>query len=407
MRILLFSNWLPPIRSGSAYYASSLAHSLAGRGHEVQVVTLDWGPEYLPSGDLPFQIHRLPVIKLSHLPLFYNLKLMGLAYTRHNCRALKAIVTQFRPDLLHHVNHIFDTVFLTNHVGRWAGIPVVGSITTPIQHQNPVKQRLMEVADRLTVGGFGVSRWDGIVSLDYTVHRYVGHLYGKEAQQRSHVIPFGARLEASSLYEEHSQGRSERPQVLMAGHIHPFRNPVELVRAMTIVVKEIPNARLVLAGRVDLREPVRVARELGFTADQVSFLGETLHDEVVRLMKTSHLFASWVTGPYPSLGTAPMEAMLCETPVINDLPEDLFGEGKLKNGENILLVNSRDPQSIAETIIRLLKDESLRRRIGAGGRRFVLQHLSWDSIAADMERLYETILRERGMNPSRKHSVSI
>ena len=253
----------------------------------------------------------------------------------------------------------------------------------------------MGLVDRVTIGWFGVRRWDGIVSLDHTIHEYVGRLYGAQAQRRSVVIPFGVRLGSMSLYDDYLLCKSERPQVLMVGHIHPFRNPVQLVRAMPLVLQTVPEARLLLAGRVDLQEPVKVARELRLTTDQVQFLGETPHNEVIDLMKTSHIFASWVTGPYHSLGTAPMEAMLCETPVINDLPENLFGEGKLKNGENILLVNSHDPRSIADAIIRLLQDKGLRQRIGARGRRFVLEHLSWDSIAAQMEQFYKNILAER------------
>jgi glycosyltransferase involved in cell wall biosynthesis len=112
-------------------------------------------------------------------------------------------------------------------------------------------------------------------------------------------------------------------------------------------------------------------------------------------MKASHVFASWVTGPYHSLGTAPMEAMLCKTAVINDVSEDLFGAGKLKNGENIVLVDSRDPQSIADALIRLLTDEEFRLRVGGLGRRFVLDHLSWQSIAAQMECFYERILAQK------------
>lgn len=405
MRVLILSNWFPPITSGSSFYTSSLAQSLAARGHKVVVVTLDWGPAYAPPTDLPFPIYRLPAIKIPRLPLFYNLELMGFAFTPGNRRRLKLLIKRYRPHILHHVNHIFDTTFLSTSVACSTGTPVVGSITTPIQHQNPRMQWIMSLADRMTVGFFGVRRWDGIVSLDHVVHEYVGKVYGDQARLRSVVIPFGVRLESMSLYNNHRPCRSERPQVLMVGHIHPFRNPVQLIRAMPLVLKAVPEARMVLAGRVDLQEPVKVARELGLTADQVQFLGETPHDEVIRLMQTSHVFASWATGPYRGLGTAPMEAMLCETPVINDLPENLFGEDKLENGGNIVLVNSRDPQSIANAIIRLLKDEGLRQRIGVAGRRFVLEHLSWDNIAAEMERFYERVLAERGMKMSNKEPL--
>jgi uncharacterized protein (TIRG00374 family) len=392
MRVLLLSNWFPPVVSGSSFYTSSLAQALVARGHEVAVVTLGWGPEYAPPGDLGFPVHLLPVIRLPKLPIFYNLRLMGLACTPANRKRLRAIVEKFRPDVIHHVNHIFDTTFLAVNVARKAGVPLVGSITTPIQHQNPLRQRVMGLADRLTVGRFGVQRWNGVVCLDRTVYDYVATQYGPATASRSEVIPFAVRMESMAQYEDRSRPRANRPQVLFVGHIHPFRNPVKLVRAIALVARQIPDVRLVLAGRVDLAEPAEVARELGLTGEQVQFLGATPHEQVVELMKSSHVFANWVTGPYKSLGTAPMEAMLCETPVINDLPENLFGEGKLKDGENIVLVDSLDPRAISDAIVRLLKDQAHWRRVGAGGRRFVLEELSWDSIAAQMERFYRLVL---------------
>jgi len=392
MRILIFSNWFPPVISGSSFYAKSLAQSLMNRGHEVEVVTLDWGKEYAPSDDLSFPVHRLGVLRIPKSRFFYKLELMGYSFTPSNCRHLREIIEKHRPNILHHVNHIFDSTFLTSRIARKAKIPIVGSITTPIQNQNPFLQWIMGLADRMILGTFGVRHWDGIVSLDKIVHEYVGKLYGIRAQQRSVVIPFGVRLDRMSDYEDPSGSRSSRPQVLMVGHIHPFRNPVQLIRAMPIVLEAIPNARLILAGRADIDEPIKVARKLALTSDQVEFVGSKSHSEVVSLMKNSHVFASWITGPYHALGTAPMEAMLCETPVINDIPEDLFGEGKLKNNENIILVDSHNPQSIAQAIIRLLKDEELRQKIGIGGRRFVLDHLNWQGIAAQIENLYESIL---------------
>ena len=395
MRILLISNWLPPVISGSAYYAGSLAQALQARGHEIIGVTLDWGEEGRPETDPPYPVFRLPVLRVPKLPIFYNLKLMGFAFTPGNQRRLERLIHEHRPDLIHLVNHIFDTNFLATRAARSTGIPIVGSITTPIQHQNPWVQAVFGAADRLLVGRFGVSRWNGIISLDWTVHRYVGEVYGREVQKRSVMIPLGARLEAMTAYGNGLPQRTGQPQILMVGHIHPFRNPTQLVRAMPHVLKKIPNARLVLAGRVEIQEPVRAARSLGLNEDQVQFLGETKHEKTIELMKHSHLFATWVTGPYPSLGTAPMEAMLCQTPVISDLPENLFGEGKLKNRENIVLTDSKDPRAVAEAVLGLLGDEGRRQKIGAAGRRFVLEHLNWGRIAEETEEFYEQILKRK------------
>lgn len=396
LRILFISNWFPPVVSGSSFYAKSLAESLRSRGHEVEVVTLDWGEEYAPDPGLPFPVVRLPVLRIPRLPLFYYLRLMGFAFTPQNVKRLKHLIVQYRPDILHQVNHIFDTSFLTAHVAKSLGIPLVGSITTPIQHQNPWVQKLYHLADAWLIGKWGVGNWDGVVSLDRTVHDYVGRVYGPEVQKRSVVIPFGVRLEMIQRYGAPPPPRPpSRPQILMAGHMHPFRNPTQLIRAMKYVLAEVPDARLILAGRGDLEEPRKSAREMGFTEEQVKFLGETPHLETIELMKTSQVFVTWVTGPYRSLGTAPLEAMLCGVPVVSDLPEDLFGEGRLQNGANIILVNSKDPRSVAQNLIRLLKDEGLRERVGSRGREFVSSFLSWDEIAKEMEQFYARLITQK------------
>jgi glycosyltransferase involved in cell wall biosynthesis len=391
MRILLLSNWFPPILSGSSFYTASLAQALVARGHEPAVVTCDWGPDSTPARDLPYPVYRLPVCRLPKLKLLFSNSRMGLAWTPGNSRRLREIAVRHGSQLIHHVNHIFDSTFLSAGVAKKLGLPIVGSVTTPIQHESPLMQALMGVADRWTVGRFGVCRWDRVVCLDRVVKEYVRRQYGPRAAARSVLIPFGVRLDALSEYEQRGP-RAARPQILFVGHIHPFRNPTQLVRAMPLVLQAVPAARLLLAGREDLPGPRAAAAELGLTDDQVCFLGETAHADVVRLMRESHVFTSWATGLYRGLGTAPMEAMLCETPVVNDLPDGLFGPGLPRHGENILLVNSRDPRSVADALVRLLTDEDLRRRIGAAGRRFVLEHLSWDRIAAQMEQLYCTLL---------------
>jgi glycosyltransferase involved in cell wall biosynthesis len=397
MRVLIFSNWFPPVQSGSSFYASSLARALSARGNDVAVVTLDWGSPYAPPSDTAFPIYTLSVRKIPESPLFFNLNLMGISFTRGNIKRMKAILREHRTEILHHVNHIFDSTLLTARAARSLGIPVVGSITTPIQHDRPLRHNLMRIADQCTVGWFGVRHWDRVVSLDRSVHNYVGDRYGAAVQARSTVIPFGVREETLASFCGTTPVRSGRPQILMVGHIHPLRNPTQLVRAMTKVIQEFPGARLVLAGRVDLDEPVRAARSLGLDANQVEFCGEVPHDKTIELMKSSHALVSWLNGPYKSLGTAAMEAMLCQTPVIHDLPENLFGEGKLRNGENTVIVDSRSPESIAGAILRLLKDETLRRQIGAAGRRFVLEEFDWSRLAGRMESFYERVLAQRGI----------
>ncbi len=61
-----------------------------------------------------------------------------------------------------------------------------------------------------------------------------------------------------------------------------------------------------------------------------------------------------------------------------------------------LLVPPGDAEAFAEALRRVIEDESLRRRLGEAGRRFVADRLSLERLVADIERLYRKLL---GMEP--------
>ncbi|NPV77117.1 MAG: glycosyltransferase family 4 protein [Anaerolineae bacterium] len=147
-----------------------------------------------------------------------------------------------------------------------------------------------------------------------------------------------------------------------------------------------------MVGRAFLQEPIEIANRLGLTQDQVCFLGEISHEELITLYKQSHVFAAWMTGRFKSLGTAPMEAMLCEVPVVTDIPEDLFGKARLVDGQDVILVNSLNPKSIASGIIKVLENEKLRQTVGVNGRNFVLENLSWSTIARQVALFFQEVL---------------
>lgn len=66
-----------------------------------------------------------------------------------------------------------------------------------------------------------------------------------------------------------------------------------------------------------------------------------------------------------------VEELLCELPVVIDLPEKLFGDGGLRNWKNIVLVNKRNVNEIAESRIKSFKDNLLRRTIRSNGSKSV------------------------------------
>jgi glycosyltransferase involved in cell wall biosynthesis len=90
-----------------------------------------------------------------------------------------------------------------------------------------------------------------------------------------------------------------------------------------------------------------------------------------------------------------LEAMALGTPVIST---SKGAEGlKTTHEENILIADN--PESFAQAVIRLLKDENLRTRLSTNGRRLVEEGYSWETSARQLERLLYQVVQQ-GQNPN-------
>ena len=90
-----------------------------------------------------------------------------------------------------------------------------------------------------------------------------------------------------------------------------------------------------------------------------------------------------------SFGIVNLEAMASGIPIVSS---DLGGIPDIvKDGENGLLVKPGDYQSLANSLLCLLKDSKLKKKLGDTGSIFVKDY-SWDKIAIETEQLYNDIL---------------
>ncbi|MCS7109742.1 MAG: glycosyltransferase family 4 protein, partial [Candidatus Micrarchaeota archaeon] len=74
---------------------------------------------------------------------------------------------------------------------------------------------------------------------------------------------------------------------------------------------------------------------------------------------------------------------------VGDLPN------MVKDGENGLVVSPKDPVSLANAVIKILKDDRLRMEMGKKALEKA-KELSWDNIAKMHMKIYEEVIKERG-----------
>jgi len=110
-------------------------------------------------------------------------------------------------------------------------------------------------------------------------------------------------------------------------------------------------------------------------------------------MPQAYLLGDVFVGPSQieeGLGLVFLEAAAAALPVIatrrGGIPE------VVRDGETgLLLRRPDDPGELAENILQLLRQQSLRKRLGRLGRELVSARFSWERVAGDLEKVYNEV----------------
>lgn len=148
------------------------------------------------------------------------------------------------------------------------------------------------------------------------------------------------------LAEQH--GLSEDTKfVLFAGRLHPQKDPLLLVRAITKLNE--PNVHLLIAGDGELAAEVRSEINQLKLSARVTMLGALNQGQLAELHRVCSTFI--LTSAYEGLPLVVLEALACGTPVVTTR----CGETpKLLSSDSGVVCEERTPASIAEALRKVL-----------------------------------------------------
>jgi len=183
-------------------------------------------------------------------------------------------------------------------------------------------------------------------------------------------------------------GRGGRWVVGTVGSLTPVKAPEVLVRVAAQVLARCPEARFVHIGEGPLKDKVKaLSRELGIQ-DSLLFLER--RQDIPRLLAAMDVFV--LTSRSEGMPNAVMEAMATGLPCV---VTDAGGCRELvRDGETGFVVPVGDEEGLAERILRLLRDEAMRRRMGLKGRERV-QGFDVHRMAEEYKQLYQKVLNIR------------
>ena len=398
INVCMFSNLYPPVVSGSSTQTASLSRELARCGCQTVVITAKVTRDSKEYEEVDgVYVYRLPAIRLPKMPISLNFPWLSYTFTLRNLRHIENIIKQHSPDVLHLHNHMFDLALSAVLMHRRTKKPLVITIHTVIKHARNFYNLLLYPADRLFLKHLVINQADALICPDLNIKDYVRDAFGKSDAA---LVPYGISLPETPIdglverlmTKYHLDGKRV---ILSLGHVHEIRNRKDLIEALPGVLEVFPNTVLLIVGTVADDSPAVLARKLGLH-ESVIFTGHVPHSEVPAFLALADLEAHWLNQDVPqktSLGIASLEAMGAGKVVLAAANENTYGQGVLRNGENIVFVEPGNPRQLARTIVELLSDEERCRAIGHRASQMVKEHFSWDSVCARTLDLYREVIR--------------
>jgi glycosyltransferase involved in cell wall biosynthesis len=378
---------------GDGLIAHGFMTSLARRGHRLQVAA--------QRVELREPVH--PNITLHPIALKQG-RGMGsrLEYMFRVRSLMQELNKAHRFDLVHQLNPVFTGVSLSlvgsglplvlgTYVARWPDDP--DALTARVGWGRMVAH------GRDLIAAVQQRRADALL---LTTPAAWNRLPDPEAvRSRIHVIPHGLDTRLFSPRPgwdstETLQAEQERPSILFLANVLKRKGIFTLIEAFPAVVRELKNCKLRVAGSgFDLTDAMQRVAELG-CADQVEFLGRQERVNAPELYRNCSVYCLPSFGePY---GTTVVEAMSCaRSLVVTDggaLPHLVHESGGMR-------VPAGEPGALSRALVWLLQHPNQRAEMGRYNRRLVESEMSWDSVAQQLEAIYDTVLSRRASPPLR------
>ncbi len=372
MKILLFSPFHSTL-GGMEQASQNLARKFVSLDHQTLVITTPDHARAAPS--IPgVEVHGVPLAKMPRR--LRRLSRMG-RYLRDfpaSARAVRSIAASERPDIV--------LMICQRNRGVYATCFPDTAVTATLQNSTPAVTAFDLWNLRRWLG-----RCDWIFSAsEYTLNDTIREV--PEIQRRCESVPNGVDLE---FFETDASPRETGPYIFFIGRMVFQKGADILIEAFRKIEKEVPDIHLLMAG--DGEDLERLRHQASDLSGRVLFHGAAKREIVPSLIRNSLFLV--VPSRFEPLGIVNIEAMAAGKAVVasrvDGIPE------VVADGETGLLVPPEDPDALAEAILRLARDSSLREEMAQKGRIRAKAEFTWETIAKRYLDRFESLLKSRSM----------
>jgi len=251
------------------------------------------------------------------------------------------------------------------------------------------KEKLLFSIEKLMFP-LGVKEATTVVSVSKFVRNQIASAYNIPSQ----VIYHGINL-ADYHYITHDKSECKKilhlnhkeKIILYVGKLHPYKDPITLVKSFGVIAKKQNKIRLILVGMGKLRfQILKLAKNLQ-VSDKISIRSQLGSDELALLYRAADVFV--LPSINEAFGMVILEAMASGAPCVvsnsGACPEILHDCG--------LIFEQGNHQDLAEKILKVLEDDNLAQTLALKGYERVRKVFSWEKAVAQYEKLYSSLIK--------------
>lgn len=376
MRVVMAAACPYPTTQGTQVLIRGMVRALCRRGHEVHLVAYHLGEDLPAEGEVLHRIPRVPWYrKLRSGPSWGKPFLDGLLAGR-----LLGVVREVRPDLVH--AHNYEAPIAAYAVRALTGVPVL------YQSHNLMADELhLYVHGRAAQG---LARSFAAV-LDREVPRRADGcaVISKEAlaaHVRLGVDPTRLHLLLPAVHPEDFEGPVPSPAgrtVVYAGNPDRYQDLHVLVAAMAIVVRRLPDARLLAVSSAGLGDVRALASRAGLPCANLDLRTTSSWEEAKAAMRQGTV-AALPRGLCRGFPIKLLNYMALGLPVVA-----CAGSARLLvDGESGIVVPDGDVHAFARALEHLLLDPEAARRMGRRAATSIMHGHCWERRVMDLEAIY-------------------
>ena len=338
----------------------------AEKGHEVSLITL--------CDVVPFD--GISVFNLEHYD-FFNPKNIIRVWQLIN--KIKKIIKDIKPDIIH-VHQILSIAYIIPFVkfhpyilSAWGSDILIRTNEKKIY--SLLASNAIKKADLLHCDGF--KTWGAFEKLGGSFEKILQIYFGTDTNN------FNPQKRCNELRNQLGIGHSL--MIISTRNFRPICNIETIIRAIPIVIKEIPDTKFIIGSSGPQKEELeKLTSDLNVSENTI-FTGRISDENFPHYVASADIYVSTSLSD-AGLASSTAEAMACGLPVI--ATEDPDNRDWIEDGVNGFIIPKKNPVVLAKRIIELIKNKKLRKEMGRLNREIIIERNNYLIEMGKMEKVY-------------------